>query len=77
VSSYRDLKQFVRDRPGHDRRYGIDAGKIRRELGWQPRRAFLDGVRDTCRWYFEHLDWYTAGRIGYDRERLGLGVENV
>jgi len=74
VSSYRALKTFVPDRPGHDRRYAIDASKIRRELGWAPRFAFEDGLRSTARWYLEHRDWCDAVQSGrYNRERLGLG----
>ena len=73
-SSYRDLKTFVPDRPGHDRRYAIDATKIRRELGWSPRHSFEDGLQATARWYLEHRDWCQAVQAGrYDRERLGLG----
>src|SRR5262249_5960391 len=74
TASYRALIQFVPDRPGHDRRYAIDASKIRRKLGWAPRHAFEDGLRDTVRWYLEHRDWCEAVQAGrYDRERLGLG----
>ncbi|MQA30000.1 MAG: dTDP-glucose 4,6-dehydratase [Luteitalea sp.] len=72
-SSYRDLKTFVPDRPGHDRRYAIDATKIRRELGWQPQHDFDSGLRATVQWYLGHLDWCKAVQAGrYDRERLGL-----
>jgi dTDP-glucose 4,6-dehydratase len=73
-SPYRSLKTFVPDRPGHDRRYAVDASKIRRELGWQPRHSFESGLRATIEWYLAHRDWcegVTAGR--YDRQRLGLG----
>jgi dTDP-glucose 4,6-dehydratase len=73
VSSYRALKTLVPDRPGHDRRYAIDAAKIRRELGWSPQQVVEDGLFRTVRWYLEHRDWceqVLAGR--YDRERLGL-----
>ena len=56
-SSYRALKTLVPDRPGHDRRYAIDAQKIRRELGWRPRHAVEDGLFRTVRWYIEHRDW--------------------
>jgi dTDP-glucose 4,6-dehydratase len=67
------LKTFVPDRPGHDRRYAIDATKITRELGWTPRRSFDEGLRDTVRWYMEHRDWCEGVQAGqYDRERLGL-----
>jgi dTDP-glucose 4,6-dehydratase len=51
--SYADLISFVKDRPGHDRRYAIDARKIQRELGWQPEESFASGLRKTVRWYLE------------------------
>jgi dTDP-glucose 4,6-dehydratase len=73
-SSYRDLKTFVADRPGHDRRYAINAAKIRRELGWSPKHRFEEGLAATVRWYLDHRDWCTAVQEGrYGRERLGLG----
>jgi dTDP-glucose 4,6-dehydratase len=52
------LKQIVPDRPGHDRRYAVDATKIRRELGWTPEEAFEPGIRATVRWYAEHRGWW-------------------
>ena len=74
AASYRALKTFVADRPGHDRRYAIDATKIRRELGWAPARSFERGLRDTVEWYVAHRDWCAAVQAGrYGRERLGLG----
>jgi dTDP-glucose 4,6-dehydratase len=74
ATSARALITFVPDRPGHDRRYAIDASKIRRELGWAPRHAFEAGLRETVRWYVEHRDWCEKVQAGrYDRERLGLG----
>jgi dTDP-glucose 4,6-dehydratase len=72
---YQDLRQFVRDRPGHDRRYAIDAGKIHDELGWTPRHTFRGGLRSTAQWYLDHRDWFAAGTAGYDRERLGLSPQ--
>ena len=73
-ASYRSLKTFVPDRPGHDRRYAIDATKIRRELGWSPARTLERGLRETVEWYVAHRDWCDAVQAGrYGRERLGLG----
>ncbi len=57
--SYQALKAFVPDRPGHDRRYAIDASRIAGELGWSPRRPFRQGLHETVRWYVEHRDWRT------------------
>jgi len=74
VREYAALKTFVPDRPGHDRRYAIDAGKIRRELGWVPRYDLESGLRQTVRWYLENDDWCRAiQRERYQRQRLGLG----
>jgi dTDP-glucose 4,6-dehydratase len=53
----RKLITFVKDRPGHDRRYAIDAGKIQKELGWVPAHRFEQGIRETVRWYLDHQDW--------------------
>ena len=73
-TSRRALKTFVPDRPGHDRRYAIDATKIRRELGWAPKHTFETGLRDTVQWYLDHRDWCEQIQAGrYDRQRLGLG----
>jgi dTDP-glucose 4,6-dehydratase len=53
----RKLISYVKDRPGHDRRYAIDAGKIQRELGWTPAHTFESGIRETVRWYLDNQDW--------------------
>jgi dTDP-glucose 4,6-dehydratase len=55
--SRRELITFVKDRPGHDRRYAMDARKIERELGWRPKETFETGIRKTIRWYLENKDW--------------------
>jgi len=69
---YADLKTFVADRPGHDRRYAIDAGKITRELGWKPRHDVASGLAATVRWYLDNRAWCAAVQAGkYARERLG------
>lgn len=69
---YRDLINNVQDRPGHDRRYAIDASKIHRELGWQPAETFDSGIRKTVQWYLDNLEWCHRVKDGtYQRERLG------
>ena len=73
IAAYDLLVRFVPDRPGHDRRYAIDATKVRRELGWAPRYRFEDGLVQTVDWYLATLDWCeTVQARGYRRERLGL-----
>jgi len=74
-TSYFELKTFVPDRPGHDRRYAIDSAKIRAELGWKPDYDFESGLAKTVRWYFENRKWCETVLAGkYERERLGLGA---
>lgn len=68
-----NLIRFVQDRPGHDRRYAIDAGKIQRELGWQPAEDFESGLERTVRWYLQNAAWVERVTTGvYRRERLGV-----
>jgi dTDP-glucose 4,6-dehydratase len=65
----------VRDRPGHDRRYAIDAGKLKRELGWAPAHSFEQGIADTVDWYLEHQDWVRRVLDGsYRLERIGAAA---
>ncbi|VVP60368.1 dTDP-glucose 4,6-dehydratase 2 [Pseudomonas fluorescens] len=72
--SYKELITFVKDRPGHDRRYAIDASKIERELGWVPQETFETGLRKTVQWYLDNRQWwqrvlsgdYRLGRLGSD-----------
>jgi dTDP-glucose 4,6-dehydratase len=75
LQSYAELKTFVEDRPGHDRRYAIDASHLRTTLGWRPSYDFARGLEHTVRWYVEHRDWSRAVLAGrYDRERLGAAA---
>lgn len=72
--SYADQITFVKDRPGHDRRYAIDADKLRRELGWEPGENFDTGIRKTVRWYLDNSWWWRPIRENkYAGERLGRG----
>ena len=73
VAAYRDLKTFVPDRPGHDRRYAIDATRVRSELGWAPRYDLDAGLRQTVEWYLSHRAWCDAvQKEGTARSRRGL-----
>ncbi|MBK4997439.1 6-dehydratase [Pseudomonas sp. S37] len=72
VARYADLITYVQDRPGHDLRYAIDAGKIERELGWVPQETFASGLRKTVQWYLANLEWCRHVQDGsYQGERLG------
>jgi dTDP-glucose 4,6-dehydratase len=74
VVPHASLITFVEDRPGHDHRYAIDAGKIRRELGWVPQESFESALEKTVRWYLENQRWCERVLSGtYRGERLGLG----
>lgn len=75
IAHYHDLITFVQDRPGHDRRYAIDASKIQRDLGWVPTESFESGLRRTVEWYLRNLDWCRRVQDGsYQRERLGVRI---
>lgn len=76
VARYEDLITFVKDRPGHDVRYAIDAGKIQRDLGWVPQESFETGIRKTVQWYLDNPEWWQ--RVLNGDYRLGrLGESNV
>src|SRR5690554_5253493 len=73
ASSYKSLITYVTDRPGHDRRYAIDASKIAKELNWQPEETFESGIRKTVQWYLDNQQWCKNVQDGsYQRERLGV-----
>ena len=72
---YETLITFVKDRPGHDLRYAIDASKIKNDLGWVPEESFETGIRKTVEWYLNNLEWCRRVQDGsYQRERLGVKI---
>jgi len=72
-AKYKDLITFVADRPGHDKRYAIDASKIEQELGWKPQETFDSGIRKTVEWYLNNEAWWSRVLDGsYSRDRLGV-----
>jgi dTDP-glucose 4,6-dehydratase len=72
LGSRRNLITYVQDRPGHDRRYAIDARKIAGELGWQPSQQFEGGIRQTVQWFLEHMDWVNDVRSGAYQQWIEL-----
>jgi len=74
--SYSRLITFVKDRPGHDRRYAIDARKIERELGWRPAETFESGIRKTVKWYLSNSDWVSRVQSGAYREWVSKNYES-
>jgi dTDP-glucose 4,6-dehydratase len=74
---YSRLVTYVTDRPGHDRRYAIDARKIERELGWKPAETFETGIRKTVRWYLDHADWVTRVQSGAYRDWVATQYQAV
>ena len=78
VNQYRDLIEHVKDRPGHDHRYAIDASKIQRELGWTPQETFESGLRKTVQWYLDNPEWWQSVLGGdYQLARLGTIEEGA
>ena len=73
--NYSDQITFVKDRPGHDRRYAIDARKLERELGWKPQETFETGIRKTIEWYLDNQDWVQNVTSGAYREWVGKQYE--
>jgi dTDP-glucose 4,6-dehydratase len=74
LKSYKDLIEFVKDRPGHDKRYAIDASKISKELNYNPEESFESGLTKTIKWFLDNQDW--CQDICYHGERLGLLKES-
>ena len=70
------LISFVTDRPGHDRRYAIDASKIKRELGWSPNHRFEEALAATVDWYMNHMDWVGSVRSGEYRKWVEVNYED-
>ena len=75
--SYRRLITHVKDRPGHDRRYAIDARKIERELGWRPDETFETGIRKTVQWYLDHADWVANVQSGGYRDWIATQYKTL
>lgn len=76
ITRYEELITHVTDRPGHDKRYAIDASKINKELNWAPKETFETGIKKTVQWYIDNPAWWQSVQDGsYRRERLGLGTK--
>ncbi|WP_439238468.1 dTDP-glucose 4,6-dehydratase [Lonepinella sp. BR2919] len=73
INSFHELITFVQDRPGHDKRYAIDATKMKQKLGWTPLETFETGLRKTVEWYLDNQGWWQAIQDGSYNQRLGLG----
>ena len=76
AGSHSRLITYVADRPGHDRRYAIDARKIERELGWKPAETFESGIRKTVRWYLDHADWVAQVQSGAYRDWVDTNYQS-
>lgn len=77
VANYRDLITYVKDRPGHDRRYAINAAKIKKELGWLPGERFETGMRKTVHWFLEHKDGYLDSPVTVTANELAMNTEET
>jgi dTDP-glucose 4,6-dehydratase len=75
VTPHEELITFVKDRPGHDRRYAIDSGKIKRELGWRPNETFESGLRKTVSWYLDKQAWVRSVTSGEYRKWMDLNYQ--
>jgi len=76
-SDYASLITYVKDRPGHDRRYAVDCNKIRKELGWKPQETFATGLRKTVQWYLDHDDWVSSITSGAYRDWIKLQYQTA
>ena len=76
LNSFSDLIAYVKDRPGHDVRYAINANKINKDLGWEPQESFESGIQKTVEWYLNNLQWSENIQNGsYKLERLGVNLK--
>jgi dTDP-glucose 4,6-dehydratase len=73
--AHSSLIEFVTDRPGHDRRYAVDAGKIEKELGWQPQETFSSGLEKTVRWYLDNSAWIENVSSGKYQEWISTNYD--
>jgi dTDP-glucose 4,6-dehydratase len=76
VAELEKLKTFVKDRPGHDRRYAIDFSKIKNELGWTPKHGLESGLRATVRWFLSNRAWVENVRSGAYREWIAKNYDD-
>jgi dTDP-glucose 4,6-dehydratase len=76
TEKYASLITFIKDRPGHDRRYAIDARKIERELGWKPAERFETGIRKTVQWYLDNMSWVKSITSGEYQKWLDTNYSN-
>lgn len=75
VGNHSSLIKFVKDRPGHDRRYAIDSSKITNDLGWAPKETFETGIMKTIQWYIDNMDWVESVQTGSYREWINMNYE--